>query len=871
MTASYSLGRAKPSQTRTRELEESPGTGGWLLTVLWLAAGAAALGLALSPEVLKKPEVVTLERPYSVLSVAAVALATGLPLYPFFALIQAWQCRQSTVRAFTLERIDAFAASLWQTFAYPLPGIRTFLRHVAEQRGPDMALAAAQKLLGTTLQTSVTSKAVVDLAKHRSLGLAFSAQVATETNAATLLSLGLSSRLAAALAVVAGRASSLPSRAVMLCLPLLPSPRPQPPSYGTRRIVVHEELLRAQGLPLANRVDLALAELGRCAECEDVLAFRSWLQAIQRHLQVSTLAQYMPAYADGRGAQPAIRPEWLAAPWLFVDSVEHSLARLEQYRLARTVEARREILLALSSRLKAFSTSGLPWLWVGVAQELIAHWTGVIEAEIADAREWLALEIELPEQRLRAGRSLLRVKLTNPTSSIAQRLSVVLDETPNIHFGAAALQEHLLEARQSIQRELPLTCEEPGDYLIQGRLEASDIEDVPFRKPFSFQIHVGRPGRPYERVPAGTYPTGPGVHIDRAFVGRADVLDWLGSVWGTPDSKEAVVLIGQRRIGKSSILHAIERRGLEGTDLLRARVDVQGTKGPHDFLSEVADAFARAARLSAPSLDPSEPFPEFKRFVRGLGDKLGGRRALLMIDEADLLEKRVGDSVLGLMRALMQDPAYPVVLLFCGTHRLRHMGHHYQSILFNTARERTVSYMSREESAEVLRRPVGDQLEFDPAALDEAFRVTGGQPYLLQCLGGEVVEHLNQALDQGKTPDNFVDLQDMVRAAEAVGKRDNAAFENYWLDRSGAQRRVLSGLASVPETIRVGRTIADLDQQLQSLGMELPRSDLVTALQELVAEEFLRSEDGHYDFGVPLFHRWIAEKHRPEIVRELPI
>ena len=552
-------------------------------------------------------------------------------------------------------------------------------------------------------------------------------------------------------------------------------------------------------------------------------------------------------------------------------AIEATLGSLENYRLATTAEGRREILEAMRVSLGQCLNQEVPWLWAAAQQELVGHFTDLVSKELAQAREWLILEVALPEQTLRVGRGSLKVAVRNPTGVMAKDLALSIQECPGIHWVTQRLSERQLEARRDVELTVPFTSEQPGDYLIEGKLDASDLSNAPFSKPLSFRLHIGRPGKPYQHLPSSTYPTGPGVSSDRAFVGRTEIFGWLAGIWGTADSKEAAVLIGQRRIGKSSILNRLERGGLAGTSLLPARIDVQPTNSRYSFLQELADALARTAKLPAPSLDQQEPFAGLTSFARGLSAPLGDRRILLMIDEADLLERQVGPSVLGLLRSLMQDPAYPVVMLFCGTHALRRMSQDYQSIFFNTARTKRVSYMSKEESAEVLRKPVGDALEFDSAALGEAFRLTAGQPYLLQVLGNTLLEARNHELDDGKAPDSFVDLQDMERAAESVAKQDNAAFENYWRDRSQAQRRVLSGMASVPEAIRAGTRIPDLDRHLTDLGMPVPRADLVAALEALVEEEFLGQENAMYQFRVPLFRRWIAAKHIPAIVREVPL
>jgi hypothetical protein len=129
---------------------------------------------------------------------------------------------------------------------------------------------------------------------------------------------------------------------------------------------------------------------------------------------------------------------------------------------------------------------------------------------------------------------------------------------------------------------------------------------------------------------------------------------------------------------------------------------------------------------------------------------------------------------------LMQDPEYPTRLLFCGTHALRHMSHDYVSILFNTAQFRTVTYMTQFESAEVLEKPSRDILEFDPAVLHEAYRLTRGQPLLLQSLGATLINRFNAIVLNGGERSNYISLLDFEQAVtEMVEQTDNAAFANH--------------------------------------------------------------------------------------------
>jgi hypothetical protein len=108
------------------------------------------------------------------------------------------------------------------------------------------------------------------------------------------------------------------------------------------------------------------------------------------------------------------------------------------------------------------------------------------------------------------------------------------------------------------------------------------------------------------------------------------------------------------------------------------------------------------------------------------------------------------------------------------------MSHDYVSILFNTAQFRTVTYMTQSESAEVLEKPSRDILEFDPAVLHEAYRLTRGQPLLLQSLGATLINRFNAIVLNGGERSNYISLLDFEQAVtEMVEQTDNAAFANH--------------------------------------------------------------------------------------------
>ncbi|MCG6862129.1 MAG: hypothetical protein LJE70_12750 [Chromatiaceae bacterium] len=218
----------------------------------------------------------------------------------------------------------------------------------------------------------------------------------------------------------------------------------------------------------------------------------------------------------------------------------------------------------------------------------------------------------------------------------------------------------------------------------------------------------------------------------------------------------------------------------------------------------------------------------------------------------------------------MQEPQYPTVLLFCGTTRLRAMARDYFSILFNTAQFRTVSYLTRAESAGVLEKPARETLEYDPSVLADAYRFTRGQPLLLQMLGAELINRFSEQARRGEERGDYVDTNDFAGAVERVVQAGtNAAFENHWEDSDAATHRVLSTLAwATDESSRGQLDIGGIESAMRETRLTLPRMQTFRVLERLADDEILERDGPTYRFWVPLYRRWVAWRWPPERVRE---
>jgi len=600
--------------------------------------------------------------------------------------------------------------------------------------------------------------------------------------------------------------------------------------------------------------------------------FRALLETLSSHAHTISIQNFQPQ-------SPLAKPEinqntaWLHEGWMVANTIQTHLAELEVYRNLDTLNARREFLERLSEKLQALSWNSFSEYWGNIGKELIAHWVNLLAEEAKQAREWLRLDVQPIHEILTTGQQTLQLQIRNPTTTLARDIRLCLDETPGLEWHHTEVKRTLLEGGKEALMSLELETREQGSFRITGRLDAEDLADNPLSLPFAFQLRIAQAGQRYRLPRYQPYITGEGLGDDRTFAGREELLHWLRGLWLQPDGKPAVALVGQRRIGKTSLLNKIKRDGLPDTQLLPILVNIQGIQGDYDFLNSSAREMAAHLKLPRPALDRANPYPDFKDFLLDLKPQLARQRFLLMLDEADLIPQRqLGDSLPGFLRALMQEPEYPTLLLFCGTHALKQMSLEYSSILFNTAQFRTVSYMTAAESAEVLTKPARNILEFDPAALDDAYRLTRGQPLLLQSLGATLINHFDAIVLNGGERSNYVSPQDLDKAAAELAQQDNAAFEQHWADSNPATHRLLAALAwATDETNRLQLDLSGIEARMAETRLTLPPKDAFKIVERLADEEILLREGTTYRFAVPLYRRWVEWRWPPERVREEPL
>lgn len=330
------------------------------------------------------------------------------------------------------------------------------------------------------------------------------------------------------------------------------------------------------------------------------------------------------------------------------------------------------------------------------------------------------------------------------------------------------------------------------------------------------------------------------------FFGRDDVVRFIKNNLDA-GHRNNLVLIGQRRTGKTSLLKQLPDR--LGDDILPVYLDGQ-TLGldpgmPNFFLNLATEiAFAledRGFEIESPALEdfqasPSQAFEH--DFLERVFECIGERHLLIMFDEFEELETAVNrgaldPSVFGFLRHLIQHHENMSVI-FCGTHRLEQLAADYWNILFNISLYQHIAFLEQEEALKLIQEPVASyNMKYDDLALDKIWRITAGHPYFLQLLCHNLVNLHN------KNGRSYVTIADVNAALEEILASGEAHFVYIWTESSQPERLALTALSRlIPLNGQV--TPAQVIDFFEERGLALDRQVVDDALHNLVLRDLIQ-------------------------------
>ncbi len=344
------------------------------------------------------------------------------------------------------------------------------------------------------------------------------------------------------------------------------------------------------------------------------------------------------------------------------------------------------------------------------------------------------------------------------------------------------------------------------------------------------------------------------------FYGRAPILNFVRNILALPHQK-VVVLHGQRRIGKTSILYELCRPQQTPTGFKPIYFDLQGHA--FDSLSEVLYYLARKISgqigLPPPNQVDFEKADFFeKEFLPQVRGRLGQHKLLFLFDEFDALEEPPNLKPAGietffpyLDKLSLREEGFASV--FVVGRRIDELPSRMKATI-RSAHFKRISLLNPVEAKQLIVEPVKGQLEYTDEAIEAILKLTNGHPYCIQLLCHVLYNMLSHGGRKVVTPS---DIESAVKPAMELGA---GGLDWFW-GFPPAERIFLSAVAQVRDSDNLAYK-SRIYQALREHGLLLQGIELTSAPDVLVEWGIIRQPyKDAYQFEVEFLQRWVKTEH----------
>ncbi|MCQ3979519.1 MAG: hypothetical protein DPW09_39375, partial [Anaerolineae bacterium] len=564
------------------------------------------------------------------------------------------------------------------------------------------------------------------------------------------------------------------------------------------------------------------------------------------------------------------------ADWKVCSTALAELSRVAQtlrnYERVETVEDKIAYLaqtIETLGRLDREFQATLPQPERNIFSRIAFNWLMVTTNALEDLQGRAQIEASLKtRQVLNLEQATLSLELTNTGRSPASNLTVSLVSDQLYAVGNGGAQLDILPAGRSVVVELPLSAAPSVEqFRAEFAITFDDRERNGKRVAFADLVRLLKPATTFRPIPNPYAPGTPLRPSSPIFFGRDDLFQFIAENLGGATRQNILVLIGQRRMGKTSFLQQLPARlgqaylpvYLDGQSL---GIDPGMANFFYDLSLAIADALAdQGCAVTEPVLADFQERPSgvFERtFLPAVFEVIGSRRLLLLFDEFEELEMRVASgkleaTIFPFFRHLMQH-ADKLGFVFVGTHRLEELTTDYWSILFNIALYKHVTFLSEGAAKALIVEPVAQHgLLYDDLALDKIIRVTAGQPYFLQLICHALVNRANR---EGRGYLTVRDVNDTLAELVELGE---AHFAFLWEQSSPAEQLVLAALMRLlarTSTVTATQIVELLVERGRPLELQVVREALRRLTERDIVRE-LGESPPRYEYKVDLVRLWV--------------
>jgi hypothetical protein len=236
------------------------------------------------------------------------------------------------------------------------------------------------------------------------------------------------------------------------------------------------------------------------------------------------------------------------------------------------------------------------------------------------------------------------------------------------------------------------------------------------------------------------------------------------------------------------------------------------------------------------------------------------QRLILAIDEFESIESGIHEGkldpgLLHYLRAINQEYRW-LGLIFAGLHTLEEMGRDYQSAFYGQAKYIRVSYLTRDDSLKLITQPHPDfSLEYEDALIEEIYRLTFGQPYLVQSFCWELVERWSERfLEKGDAIQRVLRPGDLEPVLTSDFYQAAAYyFEGVWGNATKNEQALLRILSRFPNPLPQ----KELGEAAIKAGFPTDHDIMNETLKLLFQHDIITQSETGIGFASELMRRWV--------------
>lgn len=318
----------------------------------------------------------------------------------------------------------------------------------------------------------------------------------------------------------------------------------------------------------------------------------------------------------------------------------------------------------------------------------------------------------------------------------------------------------------------------------------------------------------------------------RMFFGRRREIQAIADYLRNGDS---VLLIGERRMGKTFLLYMIGDYAERGTDFYKDLldrhtgnllaefrrsttsyrwlfVDLLGVTNAAGFyfriLAELAEEQVEKFETLSP-IDHATFARELKRLSEDLSRK--GQRAIVLVDESEkLLDLNESADIFSCLKIVMQQ-CDGVAFVLAGDIKPHQETPEFVK-LKSALRPIHLAPLNPADAKALVQIPVEGRLSFEDSTLQRILELTGGKPSLIQIVGGHLYELVTK--DTGKIHIMLAEFDHLWESElrDKVFESFNGALRDFFEGLQGDERNIFRFLAHNP--------LATVDNVVEALGIQ---------------------------------------------------